>query len=649
MQIWHWTKRTVLILFLSLGVSCAGLYFAGKSFIKQQISDSLGHDVDFEIKNISLKEISLANISIGDESRVKNLMLSLKWKDYFTPPSIAQFNINSETLSQQQFAKLFASEGSAEKSLTRKQTLSKICEQLKEIPFAVNIKRLRLDNQLWDGAIKIKSLPLKTEIFFDGVTRSTENEKLRIKLKGKLSFVCLKESVEVDIADSSLSLFEPFEIKNEKNKIVLKKFVVENISGKVNIGFEEFIDMKISHEGNVVLLQDDLERKSNWELSYLDYSKDKNSNGFQYSFSKPKFSTNSGKWIKFYKLKGEGKVLSKKFINNSTVFLQEESKEGIELRYVQEGDDWVISFNEKKEAVLLQNLMKSFPNIAEYNVKEMVGPLSLSGIYKSSGDYSLEASTENAHFLWDIMDADGVKIRHAMSGKGEAINKSITHIDADEVVYVEKFENIKSVVEAKSFTNFFFQQLEFGVQGARVGFSPFSLNTDVLSLGPTNIRIRHWPVDKFFGLILKNGFAADGTFSGEINFHLVNSKWPLIKNGFLLTDGPSWLRYRPHGNQVPGGDLLSSTPIEILNSYLYDFRYEKIRLGLRSDEEKKLYVKVNALGRNPQYSDGKRLKLNINLEQSLIPLIVTAVLSYDMPSRLEEKIKVWAEKYENKQ
>ena len=79
--------------------------------------------------------------------------------------------------------------------------------------------------------------------------------------------------------------------------------------------------------------------------------------------------------------------------------------------------------------------------------------------------------------------------------------------------------------------------------------------------------------------------------------------------------------------------------MDILQGYLYDFAFETLSLQIESDKNYDSIMILNTLGRNPQYVQGKPLKLNIKLEQNILAAVQSMMLTYDLPNKLKEKLE----------
>lgn len=135
---------------------------------------------------------------------------------------------------------------------------------------------------------------------------------------------------------------------------------------------------------------------------------------------------------------------------------------------------------------------------------------------------------------------------------------------------------------------------------------------------------------------LKDTVQAKGLLHGHLGVSYEGHR-PIFK-GLLTDPKPGWIQYRT-GNTQAAGIALSDGPMEILNNYLYDFQYQNLSLTISSDTNYDMKVNLAALGHNPNYLNGKPLKLNVNLEQNLLAAMQSIMLTYDLPNRIREKLE----------
>jgi hypothetical protein len=135
---------------------------------------------------------------------------------------------------------------------------------------------------------------------------------------------------------------------------------------------------------------------------------------------------------------------------------------------------------------------------------------------------------------------------------------------------------------------------------------------------------------------LKDTVKAQGVLHGHLGVNFIGTR-PVFR-GLLTDPKPGWIQYRTGNTQAPGISL-SDGPMEILNNYLYDYQYQNLSLTITSDTNYDMKMTLAALGHNPNYLNGKPLKLNVNLEQNLLAAMQSIMLTYDLPNRIREKFE----------
>ena len=115
-------------------------------------------------------------------------------------------------------------------------------------------------------------------------------------------------------------------------------------------------------------------------------------------------------------------------------------------------------------------------------------------------------------------------------------------------------------------------------------------------------------------------------------------KVPLFK-GHLKAKEKGVIRYRKPGQGPIDFKTVTANPMDILHSYLYDFDYSQLDIDMDSNQKYDMKMTLRTLGKNPQYMEGKPLKLNIKLDQNLLAGFKAMMLTYDMPNKIKDKIE----------
>lgn len=134
------------------------------------------------------------------------------------------------------------------------------------------------------------------------------------------------------------------------------------------------------------------------------------------------------------------------------------------------------------------------------------------------------------------------------------------------------------------------------------------------------IELRNVQLDRLLALYPQQHVTATGAF--DATFALEHSSLGLQSN-----DGK--LEGRPPGGTIrlaaaaPGSDGDSGGGAAFALAALSDFRYDTLRATFSLDPQGKLLMKVFIGGRNPQWQGGRRVELNVNLEENVLQLLRT--------------------------
>lgn len=183
----------------------------------------------------------------------------------------------------------------------------------------------------------------------------------------------------------------------------------------------------------------------------------------------------------------------------------------------------------------------------------------------------------------------------------------------------------------------YFRHLKTEPIRTKLSAQDFRFNPHTLELPHLHLEIEKLPLKTLFDLSFGHIADAKGDLMGQVDLHYQQKK--LDMKGHLNSIKPGWIRYRPPGLTQNSGLQVTDTPASILNNYLYNFYYQEIGFDLSTQKNFDMQAHLSASGHNPDYLNGKTLKLNIRLEQNLLAAIRSMMLSYDLPSRLKDKIE----------
>lgn len=105
-----------------------------------------------------------------------------------------------------------------------------------------------------------------------------------------------------------------------------------------------------------------------------------------------------------------------------------------------------------------------------------------------------------------------------------------------------------------------------------------------------------------------------------------------------LRAGPEggWIRYQPAGGAA-GLGAAEPALADFLEA-LRDFRYERLELRVNGEAAGEVVVAVSLAGANPEHRDGQPYAFNLNVEGRLADLVRRGSASYEIPTRIEERL-----------
>lgn len=262
-----------------------------------------------------------------------------------------------------------------------------------------------------------------------------------------------------------------------------------------------------------------------------------------------------------------------------------------------------------------------------------------SGTYSLNEENSLSGARaklrgKDINLISESINFEGLSFQHEISSFDSFSSPPGQTIKVKRIDIADGIRNLHINYQTKKLDELAVRQLnlQYGTAEFKLlqpfRFDPLNYNVDGLKA-----RVSHLELEKLLSLALQDQIKAQGLLTGVIEFSLLNKK-PQV-HGFLSVNEPGWIQYRP-GPKPENHLNLSDGPMEILKAYLYDFHYEDLSVDIRSNEFYKMTMAFKSLGRNPEYLQGKPLKLNVNIEQNLLAALQTLMLTYDLPERLKQ-------------
>lgn len=298
-----------------------------------------------------------------------------------------------------------------------------------------------------------------------------------------------------------------------------------------------------------------------------------------------------------------------------------------------------VSFSAEKVGVD-SGFKNSFPVLKQW-IEDMAGEYSLTGrlFYekeKIRPDLRLQAFAERLKTA--SADLAGARLDYRI---GPTVDTGRGKLEISAVRGAARVEGLVTAFQMKNPRTILIENVVSRIEGADLTLTSFELDLKDYSTTPSQLRIDRLSLEKILKLFLKETVTADGLLSGGANFYLKKGL-PVIADGRLKAVRDGWIRYRPPGaHPPPEKETLANTatPIEILNHYLYNFSYQNLEMDFSTDENLVLRMTLRALGNNPPYRQGQALKLNVSLQENLLPVVKSVLLTQQLPEKLKKKMQ----------
>ncbi|MCB0422558.1 MAG: YdbH domain-containing protein [Bdellovibrionales bacterium] len=286
-----------------------------------------------------------------------------------------------------------------------------------------------------------------------------------------------------------------------------------------------------------------------------------------------------------------------------------------------------------------QSLSSFLPFLKEY-IEESKGTLHISGNIKQQGkEIRLKAKIagENINISSDDLKVRGFEFHHEVDAYPSLSSPKRQKILVKEIVLGKKFQNLQIDYQLKNHSQINVESVDVYFENAHIHAKDFQVFPAEQRFENLNFLVEDFTLQTLLRLFYDESVSATGTLSGYLML-AVEDKVPLIRQGQLLTREPGTIWLRPQGSLPPNSKSIPTSPTDILKNYLYDFHYTQIDTELKTDKNYILKMTMRVLGKNPQYLDGKPLKLSINLELNVKDMLMSALMTYDIPPGLKRKL-----------
>ncbi len=373
---------------------------------------------------------------------------------------------------------------------------------------------------------------------------------------------------------------------------------------------------------------------SDVDLKTFSFSSDINVRNFSYA-NKVKKLNIKGLHSKM-SLKKEGDKI------NALVSLTDKEKnihlKNIKIAYQPEG--WNVEFKKKENYLQLNSsLLEKIPSLKK-PIKSLKGQIFMSGWIKEEKKYIktyLNLRGENIDIDSTYGNFIGLTFKHDIKSIKNFNSSPEQEISIKKIIVGQNIDQLKLKYQVINLKKINAHSLHLENEGMIVDAQNFELNPTELLVKDLKLKITHLKLQKLLAMAVGPTVSAEGTLSGGIEIDYGQKRAKIL--GHLDSDSQGWIRYRATVQNQVKGLQTSDTPVSILNNYLFNFHYNKLELDISTEKNYDMKAVLGAYGQNPDYLNGKPLKLNINLEQNLLAALRSMVLSYDLPAQLKQTLE----------
>jgi hypothetical protein len=133
-----------------------------------------------------------------------------------------------------------------------------------------------------------------------------------------------------------------------------------------------------------------------------------------------------------------------------------------------------------------------------------------------------------------------------------------------------------------------------------------------------------------------DALSGTGTLAGTLPLRQQGAR-VRIENGALRATTPGVIRYRP----VAGSEIAAEQNAKLgtVLGALEELHYDSLELDVSGDTAEELQLAVRVSGNNPNFQQGRAVRLNVNVEARLGDLVKVGQAAYRVPGEVEERVK----------
>ncbi len=299
-----------------------------------------------------------------------------------------------------------------------------------------------------------------------------------------------------------------------------------------------------------------------------------------------------------------------------------------------------VSLQPKKTILNLKSTTLQLLPFLKESIQRMSGQISVGGelhYRKQILDGRLNVVGKNISTDTEWGKFSGIDFEHSVISFKNFASPPHQFLRIKKIDIGQSFEDFAINYQVANLQKVHVAQCSLAIDKARLMAEKFAINLTQKRIENFSVRVTDLDLERVLAVGLKDAVKAQGQLSGNINLTFEGSK-PVL-SGLLKDSKKGWIQYRTATSKASQNLSLNDGPMDILNNYLYDFQYENLSLAITTNKVFDMKMKLSTLGRNPNYLGGKPLLLNVNLEQNLLAAMQSMMLTYDLPSRLKERLE----------
>jgi hypothetical protein len=157
-----------------------------------------------------------------------------------------------------------------------------------------------------------------------------------------------------------------------------------------------------------------------------------------------------------------------------------------------------------------------------------------------------------------------------------------------------------------------------------------------------SLLVKDVDLTRLFELVNLEGLSGSGTLEGELPLAFVGDEIQ-IRNAVLRSSGEAGIvQYRPDpgASNIAAADSDFATTLKVLEN----FHYDRLEIEIDGSATGAVVVQIHLAGVNPDYRDGHPVEFNLSVDARLSDLLRTGMRIYQMPEKIEERLRAFAEK-----